>query len=184
MIAKHPVTFIPSYSTTTFNFWSESPVSPRSHNFLSFGMKLVKMLHEIRVLCKRAPTVLADKHFWAPLAEAKLVYHAVHARKVRFKRAALRERLVASAALEWLYSCVCSYVALQIKRVIEAFGAELAVVTLVEWVRLHVAIQQALQCEGTVANFAFVLRFVTVSTFSVLFLVLKIWETVLLLMRR
>ena len=64
--------------------------------------------------------------------------------QVRFERAALRERLVTSAALKWLYSCMCSYVALEIKRVIEAFGAELAVVALVERMCLHVAIQQAL----------------------------------------
>lgn len=108
----NPVIFVISYSIITFYFRSKSSISPRPHDFLSLGMKLVQMLHKIGIFCKRAAAVFANKHFRAPLSEAKLVHHAVHACEVRLERTALRERLVASAALKWLYSCVCPYMAL------------------------------------------------------------------------
>ena len=62
---------------------------------------------------------------------------------------------------------------LQIKSVIETFGAELAVIALVERMSLHMTIQKPLQCKRTVANFTFVLGFFTF-TGLVLFLALKV----------
>ena len=99
------------------------------------------------------------------------------------ERTALCERLVTSAALEWLYSRVRPYMALQIKRIIEAFGTVLAVITFVKRMSLHVAIEQTLERERTVANLAFVFSLVAFSNLSVLVLVLKIRKALLLLVR-
>ena len=93
---------------------------------------------------------------------------------MRLERTTLRKRLVTSAALKWLYSCVCPYMALQIEGIIEAFGTVLAVIPFVKGVSLHVAIEQALERERTVANLAFVFRLVVFASLSVL--VLFLWN--------
>lgn len=141
------------------------------------------MLHKIGIFRKRAAAIFANEHFRAPLPEAKLVHHAVHACQVRLERTALCERLVTSAALKWLYSCVCPYMALQIEGIIEAFGTELAVITFIKGVSLHVAIEKALERERTVTNLAFVFRLVVFAHLSVLVLVLEIRKALLLLVR-
>lgn len=102
------------------------------------------MFHEIRVFRERASTVFANKHFRASFSKTELMNNAVNASEVRFERATLSKRLVTSATLKRLNSRVRSYVALEVKSIIETLCTELAVVALVEGMGLHVTIQQAL----------------------------------------
>ena len=69
---------------------------------------------------------------------------------------------------------MCPYMALQIKGIIETFRTELAMVTLVERMSFHVAIEKALKSERTIANFAFVFRLLAFAALPRLFLVLQI----------
>ena len=120
-------------------------------------MHLVQVLHKLGVVRERFPAVLAHEHLRAPFPEAVLVHDAVYARQVRLERAALRERFVAAVAFEWFDACVCSDVPFEVECVVEALATVLAVVALVERVRLHVSIQQSLERKRAAAYITLIL---------------------------
>lgn len=93
---------------------------------------------------------------------------------MRLERTSLRERFITAAAFERLYPCVRPNMALQVKGIIETFGTELAMVPLIERMSFHVAIEETLKGERTVANFAFVFRLLAFAALPHLVLVLQI----------
>lgn len=93
---------------------------------------------------------------------------------MRLERTSLRERLITATVFERFYPCVRPNMALQVKGIIETFGTELAMVTLIERMSFHVAIEETLKSERAVANFAFVFRVLAFAAFPHLLLVLQI----------
>lgn len=73
--------------------------------------------------------------------------NAVNLLTVTLKGAPLRETLLAEETLVRPHSCVRSRVPFQIERVVEAFAAERAEVTLHVAVTFHVTIEKPLQAE-------------------------------------
>lgn len=84
--------------------------------------------------------LLADVQLVASLLVGVLLDNAVDLLHVGLERAALREGLVAEGALVRTDSCMCAYVSLEVKGVIEAFAAEAAQVSLGLVVTLHMSV--------------------------------------------